>query len=75
MHNQSETLTKIVRAQESLELERQAELRAIAHALIQTHVGWNRKVISVERFYSAIVDALLKARSRTQADCLGGAIT
>ena len=41
MHNQSETLTKIVRAEELLELERQAELRATAHALIQTHVGWN----------------------------------
>jgi hypothetical protein len=75
MHSQSETLAKIVKAQESLELERQAELRATAHALIQAHVGWNRKVVSVERFYSAIVDALLQARSRAQADCLGGAIT
>jgi hypothetical protein len=74
MHNQSETLTKLVRAQESLELERQAELRATAHALIQAHVGWNRKVVSVERFYSAIVDALLQARSRAQADCSGEAI-
>ena len=60
MHNPSETLTEIVRAQKSLELERQAELRATAHALIQAHVGWNRKVVSVERFYSAIVDALLQ---------------
>jgi len=74
MHNQPETLTKIVRARESLELVRQAELRAIAHALIQAHVGWNRKVVSVERFYSAIVDALLQARSRAQADCLGEGI-
>ena len=75
MHNQSETLTEIVRVQESHELERQAELRATAHALIQAHVGWNRKVVSVERFYSAIVDALLQARSRAQADCMGEAIT
>ena len=41
MHNPSETLTEIVRTQELLELERQAELRATAHALIQAHVGWN----------------------------------
>jgi len=74
MHNRAEILAKIVRAQESLELERQAELRATAHALIQAHVGWNRKVVSVQRFYSAIVDALLQARSRAQADCLGEAI-
>lgn len=70
MHNQTETLIEIVRAQESLELQRQAELRATAHALIQAHVGWNRKVVSVERLYSAIVDALLHARSRAQADCV-----
>ena len=75
MHNPSETLTEIVRTQESLELERQAELRATAHALIQAHVGWSRKVVSVDRFYSAIVDALLQARSRAQADCLDKAIT
>jgi hypothetical protein len=74
MHTQTETLTKIVRAQESLELQRQAELRATAHALIQAHVGWNRKVISVARLYSAIVDALLQARACAQADSLDEAI-
>ncbi len=49
MHNRSETLTEIVRTQELLELQRQAELRATAHALMQAHVGWNCKVVSVER--------------------------
>ena len=68
---QAEILTKIVRAQELLELQRQAELRATAHALIQTHVGWNRKVVSVDRLYAAIVDALLQARSCAQAELLG----
>ena len=75
MPNQAELLTKLVRARESLELQREAELRATAHALIQAHVAWNCKVVSVDRLYSAIVDALLQARSCAQADCSGEAIT
>ena len=75
MPDQTELLTNLVRARESLELQREAELRATAHALIQAHVGWNRKVVSVDRLYSAIVDALLQARSRAQADCSGEATT
>jgi hypothetical protein len=72
MQNQrAETLTRMVRAQEALEIRRQAELRAIAHSLIQTHVGGFRRGINVEKFYAALAQALLTARSRAQADCSG----
>jgi hypothetical protein len=51
------------------EISRGAQLRAIAHGLIQDNVG--RRVINVQNFYSALVQALMAARAQAQADCLG----
>ncbi|MGH6865313.1 MAG: hypothetical protein ACREDO_03855 [Methyloceanibacter sp.] len=70
-NEQAQALTRAVRAQEALENRRQAELRAIAHGLIQGHLGRNRKVINIQNFYSAIVHALISARARAQMDCSG----
>ena len=53
------------------EISRGAQLRAIAHGLIQDNVGRNRRVINVQNFYSALVQALMAARAQAQADCLG----
>ena len=41
-HQAEEALTRMVRAQEALEISRGAQLRAIAHGLIQDNVGRNR---------------------------------
>jgi hypothetical protein len=54
----------MVRAQEDLELHREAELRAIAHGLIQNHLGRNHKIINIQKLYSALVQALIAARVR-----------
>jgi hypothetical protein len=70
-HQAEEALTRMVRAQEALEISRGAQLRAIAHGLIQDNVGRNRRVINVQNFYSALVQALMAARAQAQADCLG----
>jgi hypothetical protein len=66
-----QVLTKIVRAQEDLELHREAELRAIAHSLIQNHLGRYHRHINIQNFYSALVRALIGARAQAQADCAG----
>jgi hypothetical protein len=72
MHNeQAEILTRMVRAQEALEIRREAELGAVAHGLIQGHLGRNRRVIHIQNFYSALVRALVAARAQAQADCSG----
>jgi hypothetical protein len=68
MHSeQAEILTRMVRAQEALEIRREAELGAVAHGLIQGHLGRNRRVIHIQNFYSALV----AARAQAQADCSG----
>jgi len=70
-NDQAETLMRLVRDQEALEIQRGAEARAIAHGLIQNHVGRGRRVIDIQEFYAAIVQALMTARARAQADCSG----
>jgi hypothetical protein len=70
-NEQVQVLTRMVRAQEELEIRREAELRAIAHGLIQGHLGRNRRVINIQNFYSALVRALIAARAQAQVDCSG----
>ena len=70
-NEQVQVLTKIVRAQEDLELHREAELRAIAHGLIQSHLSRNHRNINIQNFYSALVRALIAARAQAQADGSG----
>lgn len=69
--HQAEMLTRLVRNQEALEIRRGAELRAIAHGLIQDNLGRNHRVINMQNFYSALVRALMTAREQGQADCSG----
>ena len=70
-NEQVQVLTRMVRAQEDLELHREAELRAIAHGLIQGHLGRSHRIINIQNFYSALVRALIAARAQAQADCSG----
>ena len=70
-NGQVAVLARLVRDQQELEMHREAEARAIAHGLIQTYVGRNRKGIDIQNFYSAIVCALVSTRAQAQADCSG----
>lgn len=70
-NDQAETLMRLVRDREALEIQREAEARAIAHGLIQNHVGRSRRVADIQKFYAALVQALLTTRARAQADCSG----
>ena len=70
-NDQAETLMRLVRDQEALEIQREAEARAIAHGLIQNHIGHSRRVIDIQKLYAALVQALMAARARAQADCSG----
>jgi hypothetical protein len=73
-NDQIQVLTKMVRAQEDLELHREAELRAIAHGLIQRHLGRKHRISNIQKFYSALVRALIAARAQAQADGTGEAV-
>ena len=73
MHNdQAETLMRLVRDQEALEIHREAEARAIAHGLIQNHIGRSRRVSDIQKLYAAPVQALMAARAKGEADFPGG---
>jgi hypothetical protein len=64
----------MVREQEALEARMDAKARATAHALIQGYLGPDHKVRSMSDFCSALVQVLVDAREKGQADC-GGKIT
>jgi hypothetical protein len=66
---QAHALARMVRAQEVLENRREAELRAIAHGLIQNHIGRNRRITHIQIFYTALVQALIGARAQAKMDC------
>jgi hypothetical protein len=70
-NGQVETLQRLIRDREELEMHREAEVRAIAHRLIQTNIGWHRRGIDIPKFYAALVQALMATRAQAQSDCLG----
>jgi hypothetical protein len=66
-----QVLTSIVRAREDFELQREAELRAVAHGLIQRHLNYSQRVTNIQAFYSALARALIAARAQAQSDGSG----
>ena len=69
-NGQVEALQRLIRDREELELHREAEVRAIAHSLIQTHIGWHRRGIDIAKFYAALAEALMATRAQAQSDCI-----
>ena len=69
-NGQVEALQRLIRDREGLELHREAEVRAIAHRLIQTHIGWHRRGIDIPKFYAALAEALMATRAQAQSDCI-----
>jgi hypothetical protein len=70
-NGQVEALQRLIRDREELEMHREAEARAIAHRLIQTHIGQYRRGIDIPKFYAALAEALMATRAQAQSDGLG----
>lgn len=70
MKDQSEAIIRAVREDEALQDRVDVEARATAHALIQGHLGPDHKVLNMQSFYSALVQALKAARERGHTDQL-----
>ena len=70
-NGQVEALQRLIRDREELEMHREAEARAIAHRLIQTHIGRHRRGIDIPKFYAALAEALMTTRAQAQSDCMG----
>ena len=64
---ETETVTKLVH--EAVQARQDAEPRQVAHRLIQGYIGPDHKVVDIQNFHSALVQALKAARMRGQDDC------
>jgi len=71
-NDQAELVERLVRDHEALEDRMEAEARATAQGIIQSHIGPDHKVIKMQDFYGALVFALKSARERGQADNADG---
>jgi len=74
-NDQAEEVTRLIRQHEAIETQREAEARQVARGLIQGHIGPNHKVLNMQSFYRALVQALEAAREQGQADCPDGVLT
>jgi hypothetical protein len=61
-NHQSEEVSRLIRQHEAIEAQREAEARQVAHVLIQGYMGPDHKVINMQSFYGALVQALRAAR-------------
>lgn len=71
MKDQAEGIKRIVLEDAELEARMEAEAKATAHALIQGYIGPDHKVLNMQRFYSALVQALKAGREKGQSDWRG----
>jgi hypothetical protein len=53
----------------AVQARREAEARNVAQELIQTYIGPDLRVVSVQHFHSALIQALKDARLKGQDDC------
>jgi hypothetical protein len=51
------------------------EAQQIAHGLIQGYIGPDHRVVDMQSFYSALVEALQKAHEEGWKDCAAAAST
>ena len=70
-NDQAEMVSRLVREQEAMEANREAEARATAHGLIQGYIGLDHKVVDMPNFYSALVQAIRTARWQGQSNGAG----
>jgi len=71
MEDQAEGIKRLVREDEALQDRIDVEARATAHALIQSYIGPDHKVLNMQNFYSALVQALKAARAQWHTDQAG----
>jgi hypothetical protein len=65
-NDQAETVVQLVH--HAIESRREAEARQVANGLIQGYIGPDHKVMNMQSFYSALVQALRAARMRGEDD-------
>ena len=68
MRNQAGEVTRLIRQQEAIEAQRVSEAWQVARGLIQGHLGPDHKIMNVQGFHSALVQALKAARMQGQDD-------
>jgi hypothetical protein len=74
--DQAEAMRRMVRHQETIDKARMdADARETAHGLIQGYLSPDHKVISMQGFFSALVQALKQAREKGHTDCSGGHVS
>ena len=74
-NHQAEEVTRLIRQHEAIEAQREAEARQMAHGLIQGYMGPDHRVLNMQSFYGALVQALKAARMQGQDDCSGDVLT
>ena len=70
MEDQAEAIKQIIERDAEFEAQIEAEAKAKAHALIQGYLGPDHKVLNMQSFYSALMQALKAAREQGHADRL-----
>lgn len=68
MEDQAKAIARIVREDDELQARMDADAKATAHALIQGYLGPDHRVIAMNNFFSALVQALKTARQKGQED-------
>jgi hypothetical protein len=68
-NHQAEEVSRLVRRSEAIEAQRDAEACQVAQGLIRGFLGPDQRVLNMQGFYAALVQALRAARLQGQDDC------
>ena len=66
MRSEGDTVSQLVH--QAVQSQRVAEARQVARRLIQEHVGPDQRIVNLQSFSSALVQALRAARMRGEDD-------
>ena len=75
MKDQAEQVARIVEQEVAFQEKMHAKASKTASALIQSYLGPDHKVTNMERFYSALSQALREAREQGQLDRSGDVLS
>jgi hypothetical protein len=67
-NDQAGDVARLIRQHEAIEAQREAEAWQIAHGLVQSYLGPDRRILNLRGFHLALVQALKAARMQGQDD-------
>jgi hypothetical protein len=67
-NHQAEELSRLIRKNEAIEAQRDAEAWQVAGGLIRKYLGPDHRIVNVPSFHSALAQALKTARMQGQDD-------